>query len=65
MKPCAVDEQQRGRRVLHHRIEQQFTLHEVLPLIAQHTAEFVVRSDELAEVVVARFGAATWKSPLR
>ena len=44
---------QRDRRVLHHGVEQQLALDQVLALLAQRLAELVVRAHEIAELVVA------------
>ena len=48
-----IDQHQRDRRVLHHGIEQQFTLHEVRALLAQGRRQFIVRRHQFAEFIVA------------
>jgi len=53
---AGVDQQQRHRRVLHHGVEQQFTLFEVLALFAQGMAQGVVLGHEVAELVVGTGG---------
>jgi hypothetical protein len=46
-----LDQHQRGRRVLHHGVEQQLALEQVLALLAQHAAKLVVRGNQLAKLV--------------
>ena len=47
------DQQHRHRRVLHHRVQQQFALHQSLSLFAQHVAQFRVRAHQVAQVVAS------------
>src|SRR3546814_6615848 len=45
-------------RVLHDGVQQQFALHQRLPLVAQHTAQLVVAFDQLAQFSPALPGDA-------
>ena len=51
---AAIGQQHCDRRVLHHRIEQQFALHQRHALLAQGIAQCVVRRDQIADFVVVR-----------
>ncbi|KAG1456090.1 hypothetical protein G6F57_015171 [Rhizopus arrhizus] len=48
------DQQHRHRRVLHHGVEQQFALHQPLPLRTQHIAQLAVRLHQVAQLIIAR-----------
>jgi len=47
------DQQHRHRRILHHRVQQKFALHQALPLCTQHIAQFAVCLHQVAELVIA------------
>ena len=51
---AGLDQDHRGRRVLHDRIQQQFTLEQILPLLAQHPPQLVVRRDQVTHLVAPR-----------
>jgi len=46
-----IGQHQRHRRVLHHRVQQQLALHQVLALLAQGVPQRVVHADQLAQLV--------------
>ncbi len=59
-----VDEEERGRRILHDGVEQELALEQALALVAQHTAELVVRAHEIAELVAAAIGERNAEVPV-